>query len=390
MKKYLYLGLIILGSTSISSAQCNEVKRALKELNNSELEKAITSLDTAGALIKEQGIENIDEKCLAKYYFGRGTTNFEKAKKDGDLAMKISFFSKSEENYNNFLKLTQQPEDLLKLTQSNIYSLSVEYLNVGVDLYQKQDYAQALEYTEKGISLKRKYHPDMLDNQDLFNAMVCSKMSGQYEKGLVYVDTLLKKKNTPEKDFEYSVQKIDLLSSLNKNDEALEIIKKLKEVQPTNTNLKISELQIYMNQNKQDEALIILEDLVQTIKNREDLYVVKGQLHYAKKQVPESIKAFNDALVVNPKSESALYGLSVSYISQANDIIEAMKTPVNDNPENGQKLNGYYNLAIMNLEKVLSYNPSDKDSLNAMVSIYKSMNNTAKVNEYQLRLNTLK
>jgi tetratricopeptide (TPR) repeat protein len=389
------IGILAIALVLVSSginAQCNEIKTALKELNNNQLKESVLSLDSANKLIIEQGISNIDEKCMAKYYFARGTTNFELAKKEEDITAKVAAFAKSEENYNNFFKNNQKPDDLLKLAESNYNSLAIEYINVGVDLYQKQDYEKALEFTEKGIEIKLKSTEKSVDNQDLFNAMICSKMALKYEKALVYADTLINsKKSTPDKILEYKTQKVEILSALGKNKEAIDLIIQLKTINPSNVNLQLTELQLYLNENNNENALILLESLTQQINNREDLFVVKAQLHFQKSQMGEAISAYNKALQLNPKSESALYGLAVVHVNQANAYIESIKNVKQQNVlEAENKLNTYYNSAIMYLDRLLAVNPNDRDSISALISIYKSMGDEVKVKVYQDKLNSLK
>ena len=391
MKLRLFIPAIFLLVNTVAKSQCAEIKLALKQINTSELDNAILTLDSASLLIKDQGIENIDEKCLAKYYFGRGASYFEKAKKEGDLNSKISIFVKSEDAFVSFFKLNQQPEDIMKLAKSNIFSLAIEYINVGVDLYQKQEYTKALEYIEKGISLKKQYHPTTIENQDLFNAMVCAKMSAKYDVALTYADTLLNdKKITTDKKTDYLTQKVEILTALGKNDEALVILKKLQEENPTNANLKLTELQIYLNNKRNDEALILLNELCLQVVDREDLFIVKGQLHYQKNEFGQSISAFNTALQLNPKSESALYGLGVVHVYQANQMIDLMKVSANNIPENQKKLEGFYVTAAMYLDRLLLVNPNERDALSALISIYSSLDNQEKVKFYQDKLNAVK
>ena len=149
-------------------------------------------------------------------------------------------------------------------------------------------------------------------------------------------------------------------------------------------------MQIYLNNKRNDEALILLNELCLQVVDREDLFIVKGQLHYQKNEFGQSISAFNTALQLNPKSESALYGLGVVHVYQANQMIDLMKVSANNIPENQKKLEGFYVTAAMYLDRLLLVNPNERDALSALISIYSSLDNQEKVKFYQDKLNAVK
>jgi len=356
------------------NAQCKEIKLAMKAMNNSDIDSSMSSLKLAEVIIKENGLESVSEKCMAKYYYTKGATYLITGQREDSVVSKINYFNTSEKNYESFLKI-EKSGDLHEMVMSNLLSLSVEYSNVGVEYYQEKNFEKALGFMQKGLALKQKYHPEQIKPIDRFNAMVCAKMVNKYELALSFADSLLAAlKLTKDDRIKYLGQKVEILTAANQSEKALVVLDTLKTLDPTDPNLKLAELQIYLNKERNDEALSLLNDITKKTKNREDLWIIKGQLHYKKSQIDSSVKAFTNALILNKKSYSALYGLGVIYVNKGNESIQQM------NRSNGKEKLSFeenvkidFGIAIGYLMKILEFKSEDLNSLNALKMIYQSL-----------------
>ncbi|MFT6746715.1 MAG: tetratricopeptide (TPR) repeat protein [Glaciecola sp.] len=354
--------------------QCKEIKLAVKAMNNSDIDSSVASLKLAKAIITENGIETVNEKCMAKYHYTYAATQLIIGQKKDSLVAKIKYFNISENQYGKFLKIDQSG-DLYDIVMSNLLSLSVEYSNVGVEYYQAKNFEKALVYMQKGISLKAKYYPGNIKPIDRFNAMVCAKMVGNYPLALTFADSLLAQEKLSKDDrIKYLGQKVEILTAADSSEKALVVLDTLKILDPTDPDLKLSELQIYLNKSQNTKAIVLLNDITKTLKNREDLWLIKGQLHYQESQIDSSVKAFSNALILNKSSYSALYGLGVIYVNKGNQSIQSM------NQSNGHEKLAFeesvkidFGVAIGYLTTILEFKTEDLNSLNALKMIYNSL-----------------
>ncbi|MFT6715441.1 MAG: tetratricopeptide (TPR) repeat protein [Saprospiraceae bacterium] len=374
-----------------ANAQCKQIKLAVKAMNNSDIDSSMASLKLAEAIIKENGLETVNEKCMAKYYYTKAALHLLIGQKEDSVSSKISYFDISKSNYELYLK-TNKVGDLHDMVMSNLLSLSIEYSNVGVEYYQVKNFSKALEYMEKGISLKRMYHPEKAKPIDLFNAMVCAKMVKQFDLALNYADSLLaNKKITRDGRIKYLGQKVEILTITDKSEEALVVLDTLKILDPNDPDLKLAELQIYLNKDMNTEAIALLNDITKKVKNREDLWVIKGQLHYQQSEIDSSVMAFSNALILNKKSYSALYGLGVIYVNRGNVSIQNM------NKSNGKEKLAFeenvkidFGVAIGYLMKILEFKTEDLNSLNALKMIYNSLSDEHNENLIDKRIYKIK
>jgi tetratricopeptide (TPR) repeat protein len=365
--------LLVLTSTQVNG-QCKAIKQALKALNNGDVDSSIASLKIAEALIVENSLETVSDKCMAKYYYTKAASHLMTGQKEDSLEIKIDYFNISKQHYEKYLAL-KKATDLDDIVQSNLQSLAIEYSNIGVEYYELKNYELGLKFMQKGIALKRQHQPDKIKDTDLFNALVCAKMFGNYEQANSYADSLLSKENlTKVNKIKYIGQKIEVLTAAQKLEDALNWIDSLKIINPNDPNVKLAELQIYLDQEMNEKALVTINELTQEIKNREDLWVIKGQLHYQIDQEDSSVQSFSNALMLNEKNYSALYGLGVIYVNKGNRHIQKMKQSSGQKKlEHEENIKIEFGVAIGYLRKILEIKPRDINSLIALKKIYHSL-----------------
>ena len=365
--------------------QCKSIKLALKALNNSNIDSTMASLKIAETLIKENSLETVSDKCMAKYYYTKAASHLMTGQREDSLDIKIDYFNVSKQHYEKYLGLNKAT-DLDEIVNSNLESLAIEYSNVGVEYYDQKKFMQ------KGIALKRQHHPGKIKSTDIFNALVCAKMLGDYNQADAYSDSLLSEEGvTKDNKVRYIGQKIEVLIASRKSQEALRWIDSLSVINPNDPNVKLAELQIYLDQEMNEKALIVLNELTQGIKNRQDLWVIKGQLHYQKNQEDLSVKSFSNALMLNDENYSALYGLGVIYVNKGNRHIQKMKeSNGQDQLEHEEQIKIEFGVAIGYLMKILDIKPNDINSLHALKKIYHSLADASNEKLIDERINQLK
>lgn len=375
----LLLSFVFVMSSVVLNAQCKEVNRSLKAMNNNDIDSSISSLKIAEEKIIENGLETVSSVCLARFYFAKGACGLLKGKREDSLGIKLVHYSESAENYKKYLKLPERPSDLEDIVKSNVLSLGIELINVGVGFYETQKYDQALVFTEMGIELKSTVDSSAVNDQERFNAMVCAKMIKQYEKAFGYAGSLLtSEKLTKVNEIRYLSQKVEVLTLMDSTDKALETLQLLKKRKPSDPNVKLTELQLYLNKGQSDSALVLLDGLTANYPKREDLWVIKGQLHFGLKQIGKSISSFNAVINLNSKNVSALYGLGVIHVNRANEYVKKQITE--NDKEKKDELNAFaktdFERAASYLNRIIDLDPGNRNSLEALKDIY---NNTGDV-----------
>lgn len=376
MKNYFTLILLLLISSQLSYSQCKDVKHALKAMNNKNIDSAYASLRMAGLLIEENGLESVDQKCLAKYYYANGATHLILGQKEDSLEVKIKWFEKAATSYRRFLALNDKPDDYQEKVNSNLISLGVEFMNTAVDYYQIKNFDLASRYAELGIDLKRSVDPKSIKENDFYTAMLCAKLSNQLSVANGYADSLLmQKKISSAKKEKYGLQKIEILNGLGEVDSALALIRLMESKKVHSAAMQFVKLQIFQLKNQEDSALVLLNEMTKTVKDREDLWVIKGQLHYKQKQIGMSISSFNSAIAINPKNDHALFGLSVLHVNVANENVQlAADTTKKESVQYEEKAVKNFNMAASYLNRILLEQPKRRDVLYALKNIYQSIN----------------
>lgn len=381
-------------SILINSAysQCREVKKSLNVLNEDDLDSSIVLLDQAEKLIVENGLESVDNKCLAKYYYTRGITTLMLARKADSLDLKDSLLEKSATYYLSFLKQDQRPEEMLEKVNSNMVSLAVEYGNLGIAYYGKRDFNRAHQYAEKSIDLKMTFDSSKVTNQDYFNAMVCAKMAGQYDKALFYADTLVNQPSLKKPDLlKYLCQKTEVLIAKGEGDSAVTSLKRLKELDSTDVQVQKIELQLLIDQKKNKEALVVVNKLLTKETTDIRLRVLKGQLLQQDRKFEEASAVYQKVLTSSPNNEAALYGLSVINVEKANEAIAQISTSDNIHKASLEEVaKNNFDSSLSYLDRILKTNPNNLEALIAMKKIYESVGNTDKVKEVVARIEKVK
>lgn len=375
MKHLLIVALFISVSCLDASAQCKVIRTGLKALNNNDIDSAKSTLDSASVLIKENGLESIGDRCLAKYYYGKAVLKLMDGRDEDNVTAKAKIFNESEEWYLKFLKLGDKPKTLEESTQSNLISLSIEFINTGVEYYQLAKYDTALTLIEKGIRMKRRYDATKIKDQDLFNALVCAKMVKNYGKALTYADTLLGKKNNKEKTIQYLEQKTEVLSASGQDSLALELLDSLSFLGGDEQRIEMARLQIHMNRGEDKEALQAVNGLIKQMKNQAKMWNIKAQLEYSLGMVDSAIVSFGNTLQLEESNYSGLYGLGIIYTNKGNRNVERVyDTDAEDEKEKyREQVRLDFGVAIGYFNRILDKQSNDINSLNALLAIYTSL-----------------
>ena len=368
--------------------QCKEIKQSLRVLNETLLDSSIALLDQAEVVIKENGLETVDEKCMAKYYYTRGITQLMLGKKTDSLDQKAELLGASGENYLMFLKQPDRPSELESNVKSNLVSLAVEYGNLGVLCYQQADYNRAFAFVEKGMELKNAFGQNEISEQDYYNALVCSKIVGSNEKAIAYSDSLLSSKNlSNNKRIKYLCQKAEVLINMKNLDSAKTVISELRTLDSTDLSVRNVNLQFLVAKDDFQGALTELDVLSRKDNKRVALLVLKGQILHKLEKDSLSQISFVEALALDSMNSAARYGLGALSVSHANNYIKAsLNSDDALKAQNDSLAELKFQMAIQQFEKIPASDQKYLDALTALKAVYESLGNEAKVEEIISRI----
>ena len=391
MRKILLTGISLFAINLSINAQCKEIKKSLKVLNEDLLDSSIALLNKAEVIIKENGVETVDGKCLAKYYYTRGITQLMLGKKEDSVRLKEQLLKSSGDNYLLFLKQAERPSELEENVQSNLVSLAVEYGNLGVLNYQQGAFNRAFSFVEKGMELKRTFGKEDISEQDYFNALVCAKVVGSNDKALEYSDSLLSNSSLSKaKRIKYLCQRAEVFLNLKNADSAKVVIDQARALDSTDLTVRKVNLQYLLTKDDYQRALTELEILSKNEEQRVQLLVLKGQILHKLERDSLSQIAFVEALALDSKNSGALYGLGALAVSHANRYVTA-----------GSQLQGLEKLkndslaqekflqAVEQFEKIPASDEKYLEALTAMKAVYESLGDQAKIEEVLDRISKL-
>lgn len=398
MKKII-LALIIALFTYTTNAQvCSEVKKAMRKLTYSDIDAAEKLFNSVGELIEASSSKNetIEPKCLAKYYYGAGSTALQVFlnNRSKDLEERNKLLNKSEKFLNQFFELGYEDKDLNIRANTDLQAVANHQTSLGVDyFYKEQNYSKALELFEKAIENKSKLKNEPIDLHVYEAAMIAATKNEDYEKALKYNDVLIRnpqlkigsKVNNQEINL---LKKASLLDKLGETQKAIQVLDSASKVFPESIGILRKQLEIYVNQQNDDKSLEVAENIEQTVKNDERLYIIIGNIYSKKGMIDSSYAAYKSALALNPKSPHATYGLASYYIMKSNQVVQQKQE--GSAPENAEELRSKnLNKGIHFLKAYLELEPKDKPALETLKKIYSSLGEEEKAQEIQKRLEGL-
>lgn len=145
-------------------------------------------------------------------------------------------------------------------------------------------------------------------------------------------------------------------------------------------------INIYISSGKVEQAIAYLDEANRLEPNAEYL-AVKGSIEENMGKTEEAVKAYEEAINMNPKCASAYEGLGRIYYNQAVKINEtAVYLTGKAYQAEEKKMNALYKQAMPYFEKAVENDPENKDYLVNLRGLYYRFGMQAKYNEIQARI----
>jgi len=392
--------------------QKNELKAADRALKKGDLATAKTSIDKAETLIA-----NADDKLKAKFYFLKGKTYANIAKKQPSLAK------------NAYDTAAKSLTDLLafeKKTGRKSYSneaaplfntIIADLRNIAVNDYKAKSYKKAAHNFNKIFELSPR------DTFMLDNAANSAYLGKDYKVALNYylklnelgykgVSTEYQAKNIKSGKFEsfgsknqrdlmlktgeYSDPKDKttksrqtaiikniayLYGQLGETQKGLEALKKARAADPNDYNLLLAEadLQIKLGNKKRFEEL--MNEAIQKNPNEPILYFNLGVISNEQNKDTEAIKYYKKAIELNPDYYDAYVNMANVYRKKESGIIDEMNKSLSDFDKYDKlkvKLSKVYKKVLPLYEKAYNLKKDDISVIQTLMGIYENLEMDAK------------
>ncbi len=378
MKKLIFI-LIAACVSSISFAQKSQVVSAWNYLNNGELDKAKTSINTA----------TNDEvtKIMAKTWYYRG--NIYLAIYNDTTRKPAKEFADLTEAYNSYKKAKEfDTKGEFTIDMMNPW-LEVAYytFNEAVIPYNAKNYQLAydnfMRVSEIYGIVNSTYKQNIIDTSASFYAANAAVKLGKNEEAIKIYNELVTVKHFEDPEIYSNLSDI-ALSKKDTTGAIAELDKGIAKF-PKEQNLRIKQLNLYLFSHRFNEVIDKLKAAIEKEPARGDLYQALGSAYENTKDSTNARKAYEKAIELNPNDFVANYSLGALIYNRAVEKIKAM----NDLPASDQK--GYDKLkaegdnllmkSLPYLEKARTLNGKDMETLNALKELYARLNMMDKLEE---------
>lgn len=295
-------------------------------------------------------------------------------------ALKTSF-----ESYKKARELDVKNDyaDLITNGLRNVMNLS---MNLAIENYSGGKYQEAAGYFLMGDVITSSVF-DSAYPQAVFNGALSYEKGGDVDNAVKYYSRC--------GELGYQVPEVylfsaNLLNNADRSDEALAVLKSAREKFPRDKNLIIEELNIYLRTGNFAAAQENLQLAAEQDPTNEVLFFSMGSVYDNLGKSEEAIGAYKKALDLKPEYFDANYNLGALYFNQG----VAKVNEANDVPPSQTKrykmlmdeANAIFALALPYLESAHRVNPTDKDTMRSLSSIYARTGDDAKLTDIKKKL----
>jgi len=387
--------------------QKNELKAADRALKKGDLATAKTSIDNAETLIA-----NADDRSKAKFYFLKGKTYAEIAKKQPSLAKNA---------YDTAAKSLTELLAFEKKTGKKSYSneaaplfntIIADLRNIAVTDYKNKSYKNAAHNFNRVFELSPR------DTFMLDNAANSAYLGKDYKIALNYylklnklsykgISTEYQAKNTESGKYEsfgsknqrdlmlktgkYSdpkdkttksrqtaiIKNISYLyGQLGETQKGLEALKKARKADPNDYNLLLAEADLQIKLGNRKRFGELMTEAIQKNPNEPVLYFNLGVISNQQNKDSLAIKYYKKAVELNPNYFDAYLNLANVYRKEESGIIDEMNKSLSDFDKYDKlkaKLSDVYKVVLPLYEKAHEIKKDDISVIQTLMGIYENL-----------------
>lgn len=373
MKRIIYLLFAVVLGTTSALAQNPKVVSAYSYLKSGELDKARENIDAA--IVHEKTMNNEKTwRYRGNIYQGLALTD-----STGDKKMYIEEAAKS---YKKGMELDS------KGTWTDDYSQGMETvrvlaLNAGIEAYNAKEYETSRDLFL--MSAQTSESMGVTDTMAIYNSGLAAEQAEDYENALKQYRRAAELGYLGPQMYIYMG---NLYTKQEKPEEYLKVIQEGRKVYPDNTDLIVYELNYYLQNEKFEEAENNLLLALEKEPDNKQLYFSLGVVYDNLGDQEKAVKAYENAIAVDPEYFDAVYNLGAMYFNQAVE----MNNKANDIQDNKKydaaraEAKEVFKKAKPHLEKAHAIDPKDLGAMQSLSSLYVLLNETDKYQEMKAKL----
>jgi len=359
MRKLFLLATLFCISLLIK-AQPIQVQSAFNYLKRGQLDRAKEAIDAA--ILHEKTMND------PKTWFYKGNIyldiHLSKEPKYQQLeknALQIAYdaFQKSIE-----LDANKEYFDQVKV---RLYICGEQFYNMGVSLFNKKDYENAVIAFEKTAKVNGIF--GVQDSLATYNAALSAQFSGQKAKAK---ENYLKLVKMNYRNPQIYTALSDIYKADKDTTQALKIVQNGRTKFPEDYNLIITETNIYLSKGETEKAQKNLQLAVEKNPTNENLYFAIGANYDVLGKFDEAEKAYLKALELKPAYFDAIYNLGALYFNKGVSIFEKADkiTDLKLYDVEKEKFDAMFNKALPYLEKAHELDPKDRNTMISLSQLY--------------------
>ena len=424
MKRIILVASAILFTTA-GFSQKDELKAIEKAIKQSQFTEARTTLQSL-----EGTIENADDKYKAQYYFLKGQTYYELAKKGIDVSTSYEIAGKSLQDLISFeengkKKYTEEANEIKTLLLKDLVDSAIAdnkngdngpaanklYLAYKLDT-NNQDYlyfASAYAVNNQDYDTALKYYNELKElgyTGVRMQYLAVNKETGEEEdlgskqNRDMMVKTVKSHIKPTDKEtesrFPEIVKNIALIySQQGKVDEAISAVKEARAANPKDINLILAEANLYIKLDDKEKFKALMEEAISQEPNNPALYYNLGVISADMGNKEEAKSYYKKAIELDPNEESYHMNLAATILSEEAPLIEEMNNLGSSRADNARydelknQRESIYKATIPHLENLLKINPNSPEALKTLMNIYGNLGDTAKYKEMKEKIASL-
>lgn len=379
-------------------------------------EKALKSGDAASAQASLDGIQGMiagtDEKVQAQYYFLRGKTYADLAKKGNNDA-----FGEAITSFKQVLSIENEKGKYSDETTQRMTALSADLVNSAVEDNGKKEFKSAADKLYLGYQLSPK------DTVYLYYAASSAVNGGHYEQAMGYYeelrdinydgsgitykatnvetgqeeimdktqrDLMIKSgtykdpvdEKTPSKNAEIVKNMALIYSQLGQDDKALAAFSDARAKNPDDVNLVLNEANLYYKMGDKDKFKSLMAEAASMAPDNADLQYNIGVINMEQGNIEEARTAYRKALEIDPGYVNAQLNLSTTYVDEGNSMIDEMNSLGNSKAdiaryeEIKKEKDDLFREGAGILEEALKAKPGNQGVLTQLKNIYGALGDT--------------
>jgi tetratricopeptide (TPR) repeat protein len=255
-------------------------------------------------------------------------------------------------------------------------------------LYQNQMFKEAgeLYMTQARFSDAIK----QVDSTALFNGSICFEKASEFAKAGEGYEKLAKS------GFRGATSYVLASSAYRRGGESAKakaIAIEGRKKHPNDRDLLLELVNINIDAGDAAGAEAALNEAIATDPNNKQLHYTIGTIYIDLKEYEKAENALNKSLEIDPNYTDALYQLGAHLVGWAGETKTAANQLKFGDPSYNKMIEdseACYKRALIPLEKYINKSPNDKDVLNILFQIHRSLGNSEKALEYKKRADAIK